>query len=100
MRKFDKKDAWETVEVVYWRNNVKCHETLQRFFSRRPVYHIHKTMKYMGIIIAFNPIYTDSETQLPKDCVTFSCTSLYCKNIKKLIKWGLKHDPKVKDGEE
>ena len=100
MRKFDKKAAWETVEVVYWRNNVKCHETLQLFFSRRPVYHFHNTMKYMGIIIAFNPIYTDSETQLPKDCVTFSCTSLYWKNIKKLIKWGLKHDPKVKDGEE
>lgn len=95
MRKFDKKDAWETVEVVYWRCNVKCHETLQHFFSKRPVYHFHKTMKYMGIVVAFNPIYTDSETQLPKNCVTFSCTSLYWKSVKKLIKWGLKHDPEV-----
>ena len=34
MRKFDKKDAWETVEVVYWRGNVKCHETLQHFFQK------------------------------------------------------------------
>ena len=49
----------------------------------------------MGIIVAFNPIYTDSKTQLPKDCVTFSCTSLYWKNVKKLIKWGLKYDIKV-----
>lgn len=95
-----KKAAWETVEVVYWRDNIKCHETLKSFFSKRPMYHFHKTMKYMGIVIAFNPIYTDSETQLPKDCVTFSCTSLYWKNVKKLIKWGLKHDPEVKDGEE
>ena len=95
MRKFDKKDAWETAEVVYWRCNVKCHETLQHFFSKRHVYHFHKTMKYMGIVVAFNPIYTNSETQLPKDCVTFSCTSLYWKNVKKLIKWGLKYDIKV-----
>ena len=95
MNKYEKKAAWETVEVVYWRGNVKCHETLQHFFSKRPVYHFHKTMKYMGIIVAFNPIYTDSETQLPKDCVTFSCTSLYWKNVKKLIKWGLKHNTEV-----
>ncbi len=100
MRKFDKKEAWETVEVVYWRGNTKCHETLQHFFSKRPEYHFHKTMKYMGIIVAFNPIYTDGETQLPKDCVTFSCTSLYWKNVKKLIKWGLKHDLKVERGGE
>ena len=53
-------------------------------------------MKNMGIIVAFNPIYTDSETQLPKDCVTFSCTNLYLKNVKKLIKWGLKYDTEVK----
>ena len=52
-------------------------------------------MKYMGIVIAFNPIYTDSESQLPKDCVTFSCTSLYWKNCKKVIKWGMKYDRKV-----
>ena len=95
MRKFGKKEAWETAEVVYWRNNVKCHETLQHFFSKRPVYHFHKTTKYMGIIVAFNPIYTDSKTQLPKDCVTFSCTNLYWKNVKKLIKWGLKYDIEV-----
>ena len=96
MNKYDKKNVWETVEVVYWRGNVKCHETLQHFFSKRPVYHFHKTMKYMGIIVAFNPIYTDSETHLPKDCVTFSCTNLYWKNVKKLIKWGLKYDTEVK----
>ena len=95
MNKYDKKNVWETVEVVYWRGNVKCHETLQHFFSKRPVYHFHKTMKNMGIIVAFNPIYTDSETQLPKNCVTFSCTNLYWKNAKKLIKWGLKHDTEV-----
>lgn len=95
MNKYDKKNVWETVEVVYWRGNVKCRETLQHFFSRRPVYHFHKTMKYMGIVIAFNPIYTDSESQLPKDCVTFSCTSLYWKNCKKVIKWGMKYDRKV-----
>lgn len=95
MRKFDKKEAWETAEVVYRRGNVKCHETLQHFFSKRPVYHFHKTTKYMGIIVAFNPIYTDSKTQLPKDCVTFSCTNLYWKNVKKLIKWGLKYDIEV-----
>lgn len=93
MNKYDKKAAWEIVEVVYWKGNVKCHETLQHFFSKRPVYYFHKTMKYMGIIVAFNPIYTDSETQLPKDCATFSCTSRHWKYIKKLIKWGLKHDP-------
>ena len=96
MNKYDKKHVRETVEVVYWRGNVKCHETLQHFFSKRPVYHFHKTMKNMGIIVAFNPIYTDSETQLPKDCVTFSCTNLYLKNVKKLIKWGLKYDTEVK----
>lgn len=95
MNKYDKKAAWETVEVVYWRGNIKCHETLQCFFSKRPVYHFHKTMKYMGVVVAFNPIYTDSESQLPKDCVTFSCTSLYWKNCKKAIKWGMKHDRKV-----
>ena len=53
-------------------------------------------MKYMGIVVAFNPIYTDGETQLPKNCVTFSCTNLYWKNAKKLIKWGLKYDTEVK----
>lgn len=95
MRKFDKKEAWENAEVVYWRDNTKYRETLQHFFSRRPVYHFHKTMKYTGIVIAFNPIYTDSESQLPKDCVTFSCTSLYWKNCKKVIKWGMKYDRKV-----
>lgn len=95
MTKYDKKAAWETVEVVYWIGNTKCHETLQSFFSKRPVYHFHKTMKYMGIVVAFNPIYTDSELQLPKDCVTFSCTSLYWKNCKKVIKWGMKYDRKV-----
>lgn len=95
MRKFDKKEAWENAEVVYWRDNAKYRETLQHFFSKRPVYYFHKTMKYMGIVIAFNQIYTDSEMQLPKDCVTFSCTSLYWKSVKKLIKWGLKHDPEV-----
>ena len=95
MTKYDKKAAWETVEVVYWRGNIKCHETLQSFFSRRPVYHFHKTMKYMGVVVAFNTIYTDSESQLPKDCVTFSCTSLYWENCKKVIKWGMKYDRKV-----
>ena len=50
----------------------------------------------MGIIVAFNPIYTDGETQLLKNCVTFSCTNLYWKNVKKLIKWGLKYDTEVK----
>lgn len=95
MNKYDKKAAWETVEVVYWRGNIKYHETLQSFFSKRPVYHFHKTMKYMGVVVAFNPIYTDSESQLPKDCVTFSCTSLYWKNCKKVIKWGMKYDRKV-----
>lgn len=95
MTKYGKKAAWETVEVVYWRGNVKCHETLQSFFSKRPVYHFHKTMKYMGVVVAFNPIYTDSESQLPKDCVIFSCTSLYWKACKKVIKWGMKYDRKV-----
>ena len=95
MTKYDKKAAWETVEVVYWRDNIKCHETLQSFFSKRPVYHFHKTMKYMGAVVAFNPIYTDSESQLPKDCVTFSCTSFYWKNCKKVIKCGMKYDRKV-----
>lgn len=95
MRKFDKKEAWENAEVVYLIDNTKYRETLQHFFSRRPVYHFHKTMKYMGIVIAFNPIYTDSESQLSKDYVTFSCTSLYWKNCKKVIKWGMKYDRKV-----
>lgn len=95
MTKYDKKAAWETVKVVYWIGNTKCHETLRHFFSKRPVYHFHKTMKYMGVVVAFNPIYTDSESQLPKDCVTFSCTSYYWKNCKKVVKWGMKYDREV-----
>ena len=97
MTEYDKKTAWETVEVVYWKGNTKCHETLQSFFSKRPVYHFHKTMKYMGIVVAYSPVYTDSETQLPKDCVTFSCTTLCWKSCKNIIKWGMKHDLKVED---
>lgn len=97
MTKYDKKAAWETVEVVYWKDNTECRETLQHFFSKRPVYHFHKTIKHIGIVIAFNPIYTDSESMLPKDCVTFTCTNLYWKKCKKIIKWGMKHDLKVED---
>ena len=33
MRKFDKKEAWENAEVVYWRDNTKYRETLQHFFQ-------------------------------------------------------------------
>lgn len=57
MNKYDKKNVWETVEVVYCRGNVKCHETLQHFFSKRPVYHFHKTLfsneNKAGCLLAF-----------------------------------------------
>ena len=92
----NKKKIWETAKVVYLKNGTKCQETLKYFFSTRPSYHFHKTMPYMGVVVAFRPCYTDEETQLPKDFVAFTCTTLWWKNVKPIIKWGLKNDNRYK----
>ncbi len=95
MNKYDKKAAWETVEVVYWKKGVKCHEKMKHFFSTRPAFHFHETMPLMGVLLAYNPVYTDSEEMLPKDTVVLTCTTMWWKNVKRIAKWGLKHDPEV-----
>lgn len=92
MRKCDKKVAWENVDLTFWKDGVKHKEKMQQFFLRRPVYHFHKTLPLQGILVAYCPLYSEGEEQLPKDLVVLTCSRLAWKSIKRIAKWGIKHE--------
>ena len=91
-RNYNKKFAWKNVDIVFWENGVKRLEKMQQFFLRRPVFHFHKTMPHRGILIAYCPIYSEGEAQLPKDFVALSCTETTWKIIKRVAKWGIRYE--------
>lgn len=92
MRKCDKKSAWENVDIIFWKDGFKHKEKMQHFFLTRPVFHFHKTLPYKGILIAYSALYSEGEGQLPKDLVVLSCSETAWKDIKRVAKWGIKHE--------
>lgn len=92
MRKRDKKLAWENVDIIFWKDGFKHKEKMQHFFLTRPVFHFHKTLPYKGILIAYSALYSEGEGQLPKDLVVLSCSETAWKDIKRVAKWGIKHE--------
>lgn len=92
MRLCCKKIAWETVDIVFWKNGVKCQEKMNHFFLTRPVYYFHKTLPYRGVLIAYSALYSEGEERLPKDFVALSCTETAWKDIKRIAKWGIRYE--------
>lgn len=92
MRKCDMKLAWKNVDMIFWKDGFKHKEKMQHFFLTRPIYHFLKTLPYKGILIAYSALYSEREGQLPKDLVVLSCTETAWKDIKRIAKWGIKHE--------
>ena len=90
--KCGKKFAWENFDIIFWKDNFKHKETMQKFFLTRPVFHFHKTLPYKGILVAYSALYSEGEEQLPKDLVVLTCSIQAWKDIKRIAKWGIKHE--------
>lgn len=81
------------IPIIFTEDGVKKTETLETFFSTRPIFHVnrHPERKFMRLITAYsNDIDLTDGLEAPEHLAVVFCTALYWKSIKPIVKCILK----------